>query len=262
MERLGHVAFASTGYRALGRETVLGEIELSLAFLREKRLGGAIPPNVDLGSATEVFDRLIAAPVSVWPPSAPPLRVEGETCFVDLVSTTLAMTDAVARPPVSGSTANVWSEHFERSVQAAIDETPWRPSAPIAMLRGRPLRRDGRWLTDIDAIGERAGSLLVVSCKGVPFSAAFDRGEHRVIRNFAEHVEGSVAAWRDVVADLDRGRAGENFDFSGYRRIVGVVVYPHIPWTTSTLAVRYVTSGLRAAVSPSELIAWCHRAKW
>lgn len=258
--QVGHVAFAGTGYRALSRETALGEIELSLAFLREKRLGGAIPPNVDLGSAAEVFDRLLAIPISVWPPSVSPLRAEGDICFVDLAAATLAITDAVARPAVSGSTANVWSEHFERSVQAAIDETPWKPSATLVALRGRPLRRNGKWLTDIDAIGERAGSLLIVSCKGVPFSTAFDRGEHRVIRNFAEHVEESVGAWRDVVADLDR--AGDNFDFSGYRRIVGVVVYPHIPWTTSTLAVRDVTSGLRAAVSPSELIAWCRRAKW
>ena len=259
---LGRVAFGGTGYRALGREAVLGEIEQALALLDNRRLGGAIPVTVDLGTAREVYERLASTPVTVWTPSGPPLRVQGDIHFVDLSSASLAIADAVARPPISGLTANAWSQHFELSVQAAIDDTPWKPALPIAALRGRELRRNGRAITDIDAIGERGGTLLIVSCKGIPFSTPFDRGEHAVIRNFAEHVENSVAAWRGLVAGLQNNRVGDNFDFSAYRRIVGVVAYPQIPWTTSMAAIGEVTSGLRAAVSPAELVGWCRRAKW
>jgi hypothetical protein len=114
----------------------------------------------------------------------------------------------------------------------------------------------------VDAIGERGGTLLLVSCKALPYSDAWDRGEYRVVRNVASHVANAVAEWRDRVAEIKANPVGDNFDFSAYRRIVGVVVYPHTPWTTSREATLEVASGLRAASSASEIATWCRRAKW
>lgn len=116
-------------------------------------------------------------------------------------------------------------------------------------------------MTDIDAVGERGGTVLLVSCKGLPYSSAWDRGEYNVVRNAASNVASAVEAWASVIEDIKTSPVGDNFDFSGYRRVVGVVVYPRTPWVAQRRLTSEVSSGLYQAASAMELVAWCRRAK-
>jgi hypothetical protein len=75
-------------------------------------------------------------------------------------------------------------------------------------------------------------------------------------------VEESVAAWDEKVAILNRVSIGDNYDFSCFRRIVGVVVFPHVPWTPVRGHKREDATGLRVASTASELADWCQRTKW
>lgn len=62
-------------------------------------------------------------------------------------------------------------------MQKAIDGSPWRPSDSIHAVRGKPLMRDGKIITDIDAIGVSDEILLLVSCKSIPYSPEYDSGK-------------------------------------------------------------------------------------
>jgi hypothetical protein len=145
-------------------------------------------------------------------------------------------------------------------VQRAIDETAWRPSPAVATLRGRHLRHDGKTITDLDAVGDRDGTLLLVSCKSAPFSDEFDRGEYETVRNLKTAALKAVDDWATKVGDLRRHPMGGNYDLTGYRRILGVVVYPFLPWTPLGPATAEVARGLRALSTVVELHDWCSRS--
>lgn len=260
---IGQIPFEGTGYRVVNENQALGDLDKAIWVVSRDRFGGLLPAAVELGTPEEVLGRLRGQSASVWSPTTPTIRpLDDEWLIVDLAGASLRLADALSRPDVSGAMVNVWSQHFERSVQEAINGTGWRPSPDLLARRGRTLRRDGRALTDIDAVGERGGTLLIVSCKGVPYSDAWDRGEYQAVRKIATNVEGSVAAWSAFVDTLREQRIGDNFDFSSYRRIVGVVVYPHTPWIASRQFAREATSGLFIASAAAELTEWCRRSKW
>jgi hypothetical protein len=111
-------------------------------------------------------------------------------------------------------------------------------------------------ITDIDAIGERGKRLLLVSCKSVPFSDEWNRGDNAAVRNVAAKVDDAVAEWADRTTKLRRMPHGDNYDFSGYEEIIGVVVFPSVPWTPTRSSVAEVLPGLRIAASAGELGKW------
>jgi hypothetical protein len=122
-------------------------------------------------SAAFRIDGLTNAVGSTWP-LQPGLAIRriGRFAWIDVVAATAMLERALAFPSVDGSVANARADHFELMVQDIIDKTGWKPGL---VLRGRartPLRRNGRDLTDIDAIGEREETLLIV-----PVKASFTR---------------------------------------------------------------------------------------
>jgi hypothetical protein len=54
------------------------------------------------------------------------------------------------------------ADYFEREIQRVIEGSQWNPRDDIRRLRGRTLRFAEKNVTDIDAIGERNGALLVI----------------------------------------------------------------------------------------------------
>lgn len=261
LEAFGNV-LETTGYRVLRRTTVTAELELAIMAIDATRLGGYLPDAIDLGSAEAVVERLLAQPPALWPPRAPVLRGGPDhSLMVDLRAATLELSHALARPRTDGEMANAWAGHFERSVQSGIDDTRWRPPPALASMRGRTLRLDQQAFTDLDAIGTAEGTLLLVSCKGRPFTDAWDRGEYRAVLGIASHVDRAVAEWDQKLARLRERPVGDNYDFSSFRRIVGVVAYPWVPWTPVRTNLREPTSGLRIASSAGEVIDWCRRSK-
>jgi hypothetical protein len=256
--------FERSGFQILRRELALGEVEIALDLLKTHRLGRCIPDEVDFGSPNEILDRLASPDVSAWPPSmGPAIREAADGLLVeDLWAATLRLERALARPAemAGGQYANAWSEHFETVIQQAVDASAWKPSQDIAALRRRHLAVDGKRIAEIDAIGEQAGRLLLVSCKCIPFSEAWNKGEFGAVRNVATAVDEAVSVWADRMTKLRSNLHGDNYDFSRFAEITGVVVLPSLPWTSTASSTAEVSLGLRAAVSANELDRWMNGA--
>lgn len=145
---------------------------------------------------------------------------------------------------------------FELQVQDSIDASPWSASDELSALRGRMLRYNSLDFTDLDAVGERDGMLLVVSCKSVVYDAAYDRGEFRIIRNIQTRIDEAVVYWQSIVEHLGQRPIGDNFDLSRYHRIIGVVCTPFAVYSDNALTLSFVDEGLRSAVAAYELARW------
>ena len=246
------------GYWVTTRDLVLGELGSAVEAIGALRLRGAIPEEVRFGRPEEIFNRLAFSEVCLWPPSMGPVIRTGEEgwVIVDFEAATQALRQALSKPHLEGEDDTAWSTHFEKSIQAALNASPWKPSTKIRDLRGRHLAAGRATITDIDAVGESGKRLLVVSCKSRPFSDAWNRGDNDAVRNVASNVDEAVAQWADRTAKLREARHGDNYDFSAYEEIIGVVVFPTVPWTPTETSVAEVLPGLRVAVSAGEFGKW------
>lgn len=247
------------GYRLVLRDAFISELEHAIAVVRTHRLGGLLPVGVHLGTAVELFDRLLAMRPEVWPPEPGALlRPVCNLLFVDLVGATRRLSLRLGRPIVTGSDANVWGKHFEAQIQEALLRTPWAPGPDLLALRGRTLRIGRNAITDVDAWGEKDGVVLAVSCKSAPFRREYDRGERQVVQRIGRAALEALAAWEARVREIKAaGRLG-GFDFSSVE-LVGVVVYPFAPFVPLGAGTREVLPGLPAIVGAPELESWAVR---
>jgi hypothetical protein len=159
----------------------------------------------------------------------------------------------MSRAPALG---NVRGAAFELQCQEIVDRSPWAPPPAIREFRGRSLRRAGRILTDIDALATRDGVLLVISSKSRIYDREYDRGTYRIIENERSRIDEAVTQWDSVVEGLNREPTGDNFDFSAFKEIIGVVCTPFPVYTSSAQSLRFVMEGLRASCSAHELRDW------
>ena len=213
--------------------------------------GFAWPSNFDQWHAA-----LAAVTASLWPlSSGSVLRRFRENLLIDTTSATHAFLHRieVGRTPLLG---NLRAREFELQCQDLIDGTAWAPAPDVKALRGRTLRAGARALTDIDALGVKDRTLLIVSCKSVIYDRDYDQGDFRVIRNTQATVDQAVIDWEAIVAELRRQPRGENFDFSQFDEIVAFVCSPFAPYTSEDRTLAFVRPGLRANSSMLELRDW------
>lgn len=174
-------------------------------------------------SGEALFQILTQMRSSLWPLlPGPILRTCGDIAYLDLASATVRLNHAFQFPRGSGIEANARAEHFEHSVQAAVDSSRWS-SAALRPMKGRTLRRSGKFITDLDAIGARDRKLLLISCKSILY-AEYDEADYRIIRNAAALVSDAVAKWALTCAFLKENPIGDNYDFSEYDAIIGIVL--------------------------------------
>ena len=133
----------------------------------------------------------------------------------------------------------------------AIDESVWKPSAATRLLR-KPLRLGGAYLTDIDAVGERNGELLLVSCKWIAYTPQYDAGVYSVVRNASTTVVSAIDTLERLLGD----RIGDNYDLTSYKAIHTVVCTPHPLWVPIGQATAQPSKGLYRACSIAELRRW------
>ena len=201
-------------------------------------------------------DSLLAVTASTWPlSSGNVMRRFRENFLIDTTGASHALLHrlALARSPAIG---NLRAKEFELQCQELIDGTPWEPSYEVRALRGRPLRQGGRVLTDIDAIGVSGKTLLVVSCKSIIYDRDYDQGVFRVIRNTQATIDDAVNAWDMVVSELRRQPTGENFNFSQFDEIIGVVCTPFVAYSSEERTLAFVKPNLRVCSSILELRDW------
>lgn len=210
-------------------------------------------------SPSELLDALGAITGQTWPLKPPgPIRQTSKYIVIDLFCGTARLDAALEFPLADGDVANARADHFEDSVQRVIDDSKWVPSPNMKTLRRKTIRLAGRDITDIDAIGESDGVVIVVSCKSRIYTAAYDAGDYAEVRNASTVVQEAVAHWRGIVQTLTTSPVGDNYDFSG-KTLIGVVCTPAIVYVPLGDATSFVADGLRAAVSVEEFSDWLNR---
>ena len=154
-----------------------------------------------------------------------------------------------------GSLVNARALHFEHYVQKRIDQTSWAPGPPPRELWQRTLRINGRQIKDIDALAVSGSIVLLVSCKSIPYTPEYERGDYGAVRNVRTHIEQSDVEWQERVNSLRQEPVGDNYNLEGCE-IYGVVctpfaVFAHRQQTRVILG--SANSILRAVCSESEL---------
>jgi hypothetical protein len=217
-----------------------------------KYLPQFIPPT----SVDEFHSSIAQYYSSTWPlEHGNPIRVTDSYVCVDMWAASTGFLNGVQFPTVQGKVANDRAERFENVVQEALDRTAWA-DIETRVVRQKSLRYQGRVLTDIDAIGCRQGTLLLISCKSIPYTLAYDKGEHGAIRNAETTITAAVEYWNTVVEHLRINPVGENYDFSKFEKIIGVVCTPFVVYTSVVSALKPIYDNLRPASSLDELVQW------
>ncbi|MDP9333656.1 MAG: hypothetical protein M3Q30_10150 [Actinomycetota bacterium] len=249
------------GYYLVPHSLLVNSCDAWIEELRRGGLGGLMPASVVPKSGEALLATLGAIPPRFLPPfSGSAVQSLGDFAMVDLVGASRCLMEMLRRPAEGDESVNVWSNTFELHVQRMIDATQWKPMRDLAALRGVTLRRGGTALTDIDAIGALGDTLLAVSCKSVPFRVDYDAGKFQAVRNVRTTCEEAEADWKTKMTELEDNPVGDNFDLSGYRRILGVVVLPFPPFLVSSETTRFAAPGLRVVSSANELHDWCDSA--
>lgn len=208
-------------------------------------------------TAEDLLHTLEASSGSKWPRQpGSPIRRDGELICVDLYSATNRLNSLLEFPHVQGQFANARATHFEVAAQAVIDESPWTPSNELKQLRGRHLKYENRDVTDIDAIGACDGTLLMVSCKSVIYSSAYDAGAYAAVKNKSDMIERAVTQWEEKKDFLATHKLGANYDFRNYHSFLAVVCTPSPVYVSIGPATREIVPRLLAATSLEELRQW------
>jgi hypothetical protein len=222
----------------------------------------ALIPDGDAFTGSEIVQKILDIPSCAWPLiRGPILRPVGGQTAIDIQAATYRLEQLFTIPGAGGGDlANARAFHFEDYVQESIDETEWRPPPKFRRLKRQTLRTAGRALTDIDAVAVHGSFLLLVSCKSVEYSDAYERGDYSVIRNARTMLEAADRDWSALLEYLRLNPRGDNFDVTGYS-LVGVVCTPfvlfvHEPQTRPVLSIQ--GRELRAVCSIAELSGILH----
>ena len=207
--------------------------------------------------AQQVLSDIRALEPSVWPVvKGPILREAGDQTIVDIDSSTQLIDRMLTVPgQYGGNLVNARAEHFEEYVQQIIDQTPWAPDASLRSYRGKTLRLHGKSITDIDAIAVKAKSMILVSCKSVPYTQEYDIGNYNTVRNVRTLLEDADREWRSRLATLVNNPKGDNYNFEDYI-LYGTVCTPHVAFVyeqQARIVLRTEQHALRATCTVAEL---------
>jgi hypothetical protein len=160
---------------------------------------------------------------------APALRKARDGWVIDALSLAEAIHYelVLARAP-AGLTQTAAATSFEKQVQAMIDGEGSGLTSPLRELRGRKLRLNHSEITDIDALFVRGSTLFLVSCKNYVRNRDYDASDYRTVRNVTTSLDQAVAEWQDRIKTLRNSRMGDNYNFSDFDEIDGIVVTPQV----------------------------------
>jgi hypothetical protein len=251
-------ALPAVGFLVLPSADLLENIQAQLSAVSADLL--EILPESVASDADQVLADVAAIEVRPWPLARGPiLRVVGAQTAVDINAATYRIDELMTIPGTGGGTlVNMRGMQFEQHVQERIDQTTWAPTPPLRELRGRTLRHNGRSITDVDALAVSGSTVLLVSCKSVPYTYEYDRGDYAAVRNVRTYIERADIEWQQRVERLRHERNGDNFNFEDYE-IYGVVctpfvVFVHRPQTR--VMIERTDRLLRATCGVGELVSF------
>jgi hypothetical protein len=210
-------------------------------------------------SSHELEAALRRKPLSLEPLRSGPLLFEiTNGIALNAAAASQELSASLEFPAIDGQPANRRAETFEVELQQMIDSSPGAPSPKVHELVRRHLRLDRHRITDIDAVAEISGTVILVSCKSVPMRAAYDAGDPRLIHNVSTALEKAVDEWVEKLAVIVANPQGDNYDLRG-RRCVGIVCTPLVMQVPVGRATEFVLPGLRRYSSATELAQWLRR---
>lgn len=230
-------------------------------FLEDgKKLVKKVIPNAYMPeTAKELVSACLQITGQLWPLlPGPIMRLDGNRLFVDFYTISQRLFYLLQLPRGGGSLPNIRAEHFELKTQDEINHSQWQPSNELKSLRGRTLYHGGKAVTDIDAIGENKGTLLCVSCKSIVYTREYDIGDYKQVRNTATLIQSAIENWKQMIDFFKVNRSGDNYDFTRFTKIIGVVCTPHVFYVPLGDATKEIGPGLFAASSIHELRQWLH----
>jgi hypothetical protein len=221
----------STGYEVCSRRSFAARLDTAHKKLDENPRVAHIPRATRPDTVEGIVSVLAEQAAGLWPPNGGVVLHElGDHLLVDWVGMSRRFLEGMRRVGGDGAIANTWSSAFEDEVQREIDGTTWRPTPEVRRLKGLRLRRGAHDITDIDAVGAAGDRLLMVSCKGLAYTDAYDRGEYGSVRNARTKVEEATKYWQGILARLRSDPIGDNYDVSRYGSLLGMIVIPFFPF--------------------------------
>jgi hypothetical protein len=209
---------------------------------------------------SELLARLESFQGSIWPlRPGKVVRRDFNFICIDLYGATALLDAALEYPRIAGRIGNVRGYHFEVTVQKAIQRTGWALDDKLLAIRGKTIRINGTDVTDVDALAAKEKTLLLFSCKSVVYSAEYDRGDYNVVKSASDTVIQAVDAWNRRIVSIRQHPKGDNFDFSAFHKILGVVCTPGVLYVPIGDSTREVLPGLRAYSSLDEIIEWLEK---
>jgi hypothetical protein len=179
----------------------------------------------------------------------------GRYTVIDLLGTSHLIDSSVERAQ-EGSAANIWGAAFESVTQNFIDQSPLRPPAGLRPLIRKKIKRNGRAITDIDAVAFAQNTVILIDAKAFKVSAALARGEYSATLTMRERVEAASAAWRDRIGLIQQEPRLLGVQIPDGAAIDGLVVLPFVPYVHFGAATESVPAlSLLRASSFSELMA-------
>lgn len=242
----------NVGYYTMKEDAFKAQVDLCLHACREDLAEFSI--NMYLPStAEELLSQLTGMSGQPFPLiPGPILRRDGTVVCVDVLAAAELLQKLLVFPAL-GSAVNARAEDFELMTQSTIDKSPWAPDLKVAAIRRRTLRLNGKDITDIDAIGVKDDTLLIVSCKSITYTLDYDAGDYRSVRNIASNIEESVRYWKNIQDILRKNPIGNNYDISGYKNIFAIVCTPNLFYVPIGIATENQDAGLLNYCSLNEL---------
>lgn len=189
----------------------------------------------------------------------PPVRTRGPDVYVDVAGATELLNHLLSYARATGEVGNRRGTHFEQKVQPVVDATKWAPDPALRPFVGRWLRLNRKQVTNLDAVGRKGSTLLLVDAKSKAYTDELEEGAYGAVLNLCRDAERYAAAWQDKVARIRANPVGDNYDFSWATDVVGVVCTPFVAYTPYGPATQEVAPRLRAVSSVGELRAWLDR---
>lgn len=259
--RVGYSLHVGTAVDVAG--TRIGEsMRQALAWARPRLPEGSVPRSPD-----ELWQRLEGMRPSMWPLRPGPLivGVAADAFLIDWGAGTGRLLHALRYPRVQGETANLRGRAFEDSVRDAVGGTRFAPAPWLKALEGRHLQLDASGpFGEIDAGASIPGYNvhLVISCKSYPYTEAYERGDHRAVRNVSDNLANDARTVLELCVTLMQNRQGRNYQIPDDAHLVPVLVTPRVMWSASDICwERIITKseGPPLCCGVAELLAFLER---
>lgn len=182
-----------------------------------------------------------------------PIRKCGPFYCIDIFALGEILKTVSAFPKGNGPIAQARGQHFENITQEVINKSKWVPNDELLQIRNLQLKLNGKEITDIDAIGEKDGKLLLVSCKSRIVDSEYMMGHSYELMAIKNRITLNVEKWNEKVEIIIQNPKGDNYDFSKYNEIYGIVCYPFPQYVDIGVCTRKVFPELNVFCIISEL---------